>query len=108
MTKSKYIKDARLAVIDQMDANDIINVATTQGIYDLTLRLSDKEKWITVLGQAHKAYEITLGEAKEGSMEAHNFSLMALVMPTHLQNEKMQEAKTVASVKSLAKIDVQH
>jgi hypothetical protein len=30
--KSKYIKDAGLTVIDQMDANNIINVATTQGI----------------------------------------------------------------------------
>ncbi len=37
-------------------------------------------------------------------MEAHNFSSMALVTLTHLQNEKMQEAKTVASVKSLAKL----
>jgi hypothetical protein len=32
MTKSKYIKDAGLAVISQMDANNIINAATTQGI----------------------------------------------------------------------------
>jgi hypothetical protein len=37
-------------------------------------------------------------------MEAHNFSLMALVTSTHLQNEKNQEAKTVAFVKSLAKL----
>jgi hypothetical protein len=37
-------------------------------------------------------------------MEAHNFSLMALVTPTHSQNEKTQDAKTVASVKSLAKL----
>jgi hypothetical protein len=103
VTKSKHIKDARLAVIDRMDTNNIINAATTQGIYDLTLGLSDKEKRTMVSGQVHETSAITFVEAKEGSMEAHNFSLMALVTLTHLQNEKMQEAKTVVSVKSLAK-----
>jgi hypothetical protein len=39
VTKSKYIKDAGLTVIDQTDANNIINAATTQGIYGLTLGL---------------------------------------------------------------------
>ncbi len=29
VTKSKYIKDAGLAVINKIDANDIINTATT-------------------------------------------------------------------------------
>ncbi len=108
MTKSKYIKvkDTRLVVINQKDANNIINAATTQGIYDLTLGLLDKEKWMMVLERAHKASGITFGEAKEGSMEAHNFSLMLLVTLTHSQNEKKQEAKTVASVKSLAKLGV--
>jgi hypothetical protein len=41
MTKSKYIKDEGHAVIDLTDADDIINAATTQGIYNLTLGLSD-------------------------------------------------------------------
>jgi hypothetical protein len=105
VTKSKYIKDAGLAVIDQTDANNIINVATTQGIYYLTLGLSDKEKWTMVSGRAHKASAITFNEAREGSMEAHNFSSMAsLVTSTHWQNKKTQEAKTVASVKSLANL----
>jgi hypothetical protein len=70
-----------------MDANDIINVATTQGIYDLTLGLSDKEKRTKVSGRVHKASAITLGEVKEGSMEVHNFSLVASVTLTHLVNE---------------------
>jgi hypothetical protein len=83
VTKSKYIKDARLAVTNQMDANNIINAATTQGIYDPTLGLLDKEKWTMVSGQAHKASAITFGEAKEGSMEAHNFPLIASVTSTH-------------------------
>ncbi len=37
------MKDLGHAVINQLDANNIINAATTQGIYDLTLGLSDKE-----------------------------------------------------------------
>ncbi len=43
VTKSKYLKDLGHAVIDQLDADNIIRAAATQGIYDLTLGLSDKE-----------------------------------------------------------------
>jgi hypothetical protein len=73
VTKSKYIKDEGHAMIDQTDADDMINAATTQGIYNLTLGLSDKERRMLVAGKAHKASTITFGEAKEGAMEAHNF-----------------------------------
>jgi hypothetical protein len=45
----------------------------------------------------------TFGEAKEGSMEAYNFSSVQLVTSTHSVNKKKKDAKTVASVKSLAK-----
>jgi hypothetical protein len=79
VTKSKYLKDLGHAFIDQTDANEIINAATTQGIYDLTLGLLDKEKWTMVSGRVHKASAISFGVAKERSMEAHNFSLVALV-----------------------------
>jgi hypothetical protein len=65
VTKSKYLKDLGHAVINQTNANDIINAATTQGIYDLTLGLSDKEKWTMVLGRAHKASAIILWRGKE-------------------------------------------
>jgi hypothetical protein len=68
VTKSKYLKDLGHAVIDQMDTNNIINAATTQGIYDLTLGLLDKEKWMMVLGRAHKASAITFKEVKEGGV----------------------------------------
>jgi hypothetical protein len=44
VTKSKYLKDLGHAAIDQSDVDDIINAATTQGIYDITLGLSDKER----------------------------------------------------------------
>jgi hypothetical protein len=62
-SKSKYVKDAGHAIIDQTDAGDIINAATTQGIYDLTLGKSDKERKMMVAGKTHKASAITYGEA---------------------------------------------
>ncbi len=43
VSKSKYLKDLGHAIIDQTDANNISNAATTQDIYDLMLGLSDKE-----------------------------------------------------------------
>ncbi len=91
-------------MINQSDADDIIDTATTQGIYDLTLGLSDKERWRMVAGRAHNASAITFGEAKEGSMEAYNFSLVQSVTLTHSVNKKKKDAKTVASVMSLAKL----
>ncbi len=90
MTKSNYIKDEGHAVIDQTNADNIINAATTQGIYDLTLGLSDKKRrvLVTVTGKAHKASAITFREAMEGAMEAHNFSLQASITTIHTQSEK--------------------
>ncbi len=83
VTKSKFMKDLGHAVIDQTDADDIINAAATQGIYDLTLGLSDKEKRAMVAGKAHDASTITFGKAKEGSMGAYDFSSVQLVTSTH-------------------------
>jgi hypothetical protein len=71
-----------------MDANDIINAATTQETYDLTLGLSNKEKQTMVSGWAQEASVITFGEAKEGLVEAHNFSSKALITLTHSKNKK--------------------
>ncbi len=92
----KYIKDEGHAVIDRTDADNIINTATTKGIYNLTLGQSDKERMMLVAGKAHKASAITFAEAKEGAMEAHNFSLQALITTIHTQNKKKQDAKSVA------------
>jgi hypothetical protein len=104
VTKSKYMKDLGYAVIDDQDADDIINAATTQGIYDLTLGLSDKEKRMMAIGKIHAVSAITYGKAKEGSMEAYNFSSVQLVTSTHSINEKKKKAtKTNALVRSLAK-----
>ncbi len=75
----------------------------TQGIFDLTLGLSDKEKRMMAIGKIHNASAITFGKAKEGSMEAYNFSLVQSVTSTHSINEKKKAAKTNALVRSLAK-----
>jgi hypothetical protein len=103
VTKSKYVKDAGHAIIDQTDADDIINAATTQGIYDLTLGLSDKERRMMVAGKVHKASAITYGEAREGLMKAHKFLSAALITSIHTRNEKKRDASLVAMAKSLAK-----
>jgi hypothetical protein len=56
-----------------------------------------------VAGKAHEASVITYWEAREGAMEAHNFSLSASITTTHSRNEKKRDAKSVASEKTLAK-----
>ena len=55
------------------------------------------------IGKIHDASAIYFGKAKEGSMEAYNFSLVQLVTSTHSINEKKKAAKTDAWVRSLAK-----
>jgi hypothetical protein len=103
VTKSKYVNDTGHTIIDQTDADDIINAATTQGIYDLTLGLSDKERRSMVAGKAHEASAITYGEAREGLMEAHNFLSAALITSIHTRNKMKRDASLVATAKSLAK-----
>jgi hypothetical protein len=102
VTKSKYMTDL-YTVVDDQDADNIINTATTQGIYDLTLGLSNKEKRMMAIGKIHAVSAITYSKAKEGSMEAYNFSSVQSVTSTHLINEKKKATKTNALVRSLAK-----
>ncbi len=104
VTKSKYLKDLGHAAVDQSNADDIINAATTQGIYDLTLGLLDKERKVLVAGMAHESSAITYGEAKEGAVEAHNFSSKASITTIHSSIERKRDARTVASAKTLAKL----
>jgi hypothetical protein len=103
VTKSKYLKDLGHAAVDQSNPDDIINATTTQGIFNLTLGLSDKERQVLVVGKAHQASAITYGEAKEGAVEAHNFSSKASVTMIHSSNKRKRDAKSVATVKTLAK-----
>jgi hypothetical protein len=101
--KFKYMRDLSYAVVNDQDADNTINAAMTQGTFDLTLGLSDKEKRMMVIGKTHNASAITFGKAKEGSMEAYNFSSVQLVTLIHSINEKKKAAKTDALVRSLAK-----
>jgi hypothetical protein len=41
--KSKYLKDLGHAVVDRTDGDDIIQAKKSEGLYDLTLGLLDKE-----------------------------------------------------------------
>jgi hypothetical protein len=103
VTKSKYLKDLGHTIIDQTDTKDIINAATTQGIYDLTLGLSDKEQRTFVAKKAHKATLITFGKAKEGAVETHNFLLQASITTTHTHNKKKRYTVLVATARTLTK-----
>jgi hypothetical protein len=104
VTKSKYLIELGHAAVNQSNADDIINAATTQGIYDLILGLSDKERQVLVASKAHEASAITYGEAKEGAVEAHNFSSKVSVTTVHLSNERKRGATSVASAKMLKKL----
>ena len=73
VTASKYLKDLGHAVVERTDGDDIIQASFLEGIYDLTLGLSDKERR-SLISRGHDAAAITFGEAKEGAIEAHNFS----------------------------------
>ncbi len=104
VTKSKYLKDLGHAAVDQSNADNIINAATTQGIYNLTLGLSHKERQVLVASKAHEASAITYGEAKEGAVEAYHFSSKASVTTIHSSNERKRDAKSVTTAKTLAKL----
>ncbi len=41
--ESKYLKDLGHTVVDRTDGDDIIQATNSEGLYDLTLGLSDKE-----------------------------------------------------------------
>ncbi len=90
-------------MIDQTDVDDIIYAATIQGIYDLTLGLPNKERRTLVARKAHEASTITFGEAREGAVEAHNFSLQASITTIHIRNEMKWDSAMVATAKTLVK-----
>jgi hypothetical protein len=85
VTVSKYLKDLGHAVVDNLQGDDIIQASSALGIYDLTLGLSDKERR-SLASRGHNAAAITYGEAKEGAIEAHNFS--AALSITSLRSAK--------------------
>jgi hypothetical protein len=85
VTASKYLKDLGHAVVVRTDGDNIIQASSLEGIYDLTLGLSDKERR-SLVSRGHDAAAITFGKAKEGSIEAHNF-LAALPITSLCSNK---------------------
>jgi len=63
--------------------------------------LSEKERRSVIAGKGHTASEIMFGEAKEGAVEAHDFSSSMSITTTHSKNKN--DSKSVVSQKTLAK-----
>jgi hypothetical protein len=84
-------------VVGRTDGDNIILASTSEGIYDLTLGLSDREQWSLVATQGYNAAAITYGEAKEGAVEACNFSTVLSVTSTHSAKGKESEEKSVTA-----------
>jgi hypothetical protein len=101
VTKSKYIADKGYTILNKADSDNIINTVAGAAIYDTTLGLSDKEQRIATASKGYDASAIVFGEAKEGAVEAHNFSSKASVTMIHSKN--MDDSMTVAIEKMLAK-----
>jgi hypothetical protein len=102
ITKSKYVSKKGYAILDDKDSDDIINAATGEGIYDMSLGLSDTELRTAMAGRSNEASAIMFGEAKEGAFEAHNFSSSALV--TRINSKNMGDSGSVTTEKMLAKL----
>jgi hypothetical protein len=108
VTSSKHLKDLGHVVADRTDGDNIIQATTSEGLYDLTLGLSDKECRSLVALRGYDAAAITYGDAKEGSVKAHNFSADLSVTSLHLAKAKrMQEtpAPTPTLAQSVYSID---
>ncbi len=88
---SKYLKDLSHVVVDKTDGNGIIQASNLEGIYDLSLGLSDKERRLLVALRGYDAAAITYGKAKEGAIEAHNFLAAPSVTTLCLAREKGAE-----------------
>jgi hypothetical protein len=102
VTLSKYLKDFGHTVVDRTDGDNIIHASTSESIYDLTLGLSDRERRSLVPTQGYNATAITYGKAKEGAVEAHNFSAALSVISLHSAKRKGAEDKSVTT-QTLAK-----
>jgi len=89
VTASKYLKDLGHAVVDRTDGDDIIQASSAVGIFDLTLGLSDKERR-SMASTGHDAAAITFGEAKDGAIEAHNFSSDLSLTSLHTAKKRGQ------------------
>jgi hypothetical protein len=97
VTSSKYLKDFIHAVVDRTDGDNIILASTSEGIYDLTLGLSDRERRSLVTTRGYNTAAITYGKAKEGAVEAHNSSAAVSVTSLHSAKGKEPDEKSVTA-----------
>jgi hypothetical protein len=81
--------------------DNIINAEVATDIYDTMLGLSDKEQRIATTSKGYDASAIMFGEAKEGTVEAHNFSSKASITTIHSKN--IDDSMAVATERPLAK-----
>jgi hypothetical protein len=102
ITKSKYAFAKGYAVLDEAISDDIINAVAGEGIYDTMLGLSDKERRMAIASKAYDTSAIMFGEAKEGAVEAHNFS--SSVSITTIHSKDVGDSRSVAMEKTLAKL----
>ena len=87
--------------MDEFNSDNIINAVEEEGIFDTTLGSSERERRSAIVGKGHDASNIMFGEAKEGAVEAHNFSSSMSITTIHSKN--VNNSKSVASQKTLAK-----
>ncbi len=91
VTKLKYITEKGCAILDEADSDNIINAVAEVGINDTLLGLLDNERRTVGTSKGFKASAIMFGEAKEGAVEAHNFSSSASITTIHSDN--MEDSK---------------
>jgi hypothetical protein len=101
ITKSKYVSNKGYAILDETDSDNIINAVAGEGIYDTLLGLPDKERRTATASKGYDASEIMFWEAKEGAVEAHNFSSSTSI--TTIYSKNMSNSRSVATEKMLAK-----
>ncbi len=102
ITKSKCITDKGYAVLEESNSDNIINAVAGEGIFDITLGLSEKDRMTATASKGHDASEIMFREANEGAVEVHNFSSSASITTIHSKN--VSDSKSVATQKMLAKL----
>jgi hypothetical protein len=94
VTRSKFLSTKGYTVLTEEDLDDIINDVSRDGIYDMTLGLLDKERRELVANNAYNASAISFGEAKEGVMEAYNFSSSVSITRIHSKNRTDKSVAT--------------
>jgi hypothetical protein len=87
--------------VKDSNENNIINAANNSGLFDMSLRLSDKEQRNRMAKTSYNNSAITFGDAKAGSMEAYNFSSEASI--TMLHEEREGKGVSIALAKTIAK-----